>query len=123
MHRTLGRARKQAIGITMLTLEKMSAAASDNLRRKRDEALLLLGYDSLCRRTELLSLKIEDIVHDDRGIPTLIRLRKSKTDQEAVGKVIRITPKTPGAIKNWINVAKISEGFLFGGVKNNGGSI
>lgn len=120
MHRTLGRVGKQALGITMPTLEKMIAKTSADLRGARDRALLLLAYDSLCRRTELVSLKIEDIVHDDRGIPILIRLRKSKTDQEAVGKVIRITPKTQGAIKKWINAAKISAGFLFRGVKNNG---
>lgn len=120
MHRTLGRAGKQALGITMPTLEKMIAKTSEDLRGARDKALLLLAYDSLCRRTELVSLKIEDIVYDDSGIPALINLRKSKTDQEAVGKTIRITMKTQAAIKDWIDNAKITTGFIFRGVKNNG---
>ena len=119
MHRTLGRTGKQALGITIPILEKMISKTSDDLRGKRDKALLLLAYDSLCRRGELVSLKINDIVYDDSGIPVLIHLRKSKTDQEAVGKVIRITMKTQAAIKRWIDGANIAEGFLFRGIKNN----
>ena len=120
MHRTLGRTGKQALGITIPILEKMISKTSDDLRGKRDKALLLLAYDSLCRRGELVSLKINDIVYDDSGIPVLIHLRKSKTDQEAVGKTIRITMKTQAAIKGWIDNAKITTGFIFRGVKNNG---
>jgi len=120
MHRTLGRASKQALGITLPTLEKMIAKTSGDLRGTRDKALLLLAYDSLCRRTELVSLKIEDIVYDYSGTPTLIHLRKSKTDQEAAGKVIRVSIKTQAAIKEWINDAKINSGFIFRGIKNNG---
>ncbi len=61
MHRTLGRYSQQAFGITIQILEKMLVATTDNLRGIRDRALLLLAYDSMCRRSELVSLRIEDI--------------------------------------------------------------
>jgi len=120
MHRTLGRASRQALGITIRILEKMIAKTTNDLRGVRNKALLLLAYDSLCRRTELVSLKIEDIAYDNRSIPILIRLRRSKTDQEATGRVIRITLKTQIAIKEWVDGANIHEGFLFRAISNSG---
>ena len=56
MYRTLGRYSQQAFGITAPILEKMLEATANNLRGYRDRALLLLAYDSMCRRSELVSL-------------------------------------------------------------------
>jgi len=84
MHRTLGRYSEQAFGITAPILEMMMGATANSLRGIRDRALLLLAYDSMCRRSELVSLRICDIhsnnLFDQKQIK--IRLRKSKTDQE-----------------------------------------
>lgn len=120
MHRNLGRLSKQAFGITKPILEKMIGTTKEDLRGLRDAALLMLAYDSLCRRSELTSLRLDDIEWDDDGRPTRIRLRKSKTDQEAIGKSLRLAIKTQEATKKWIEHAEIMEGFLFRGVKNNG---
>jgi len=120
MHRTLGRASKQAFGITAPILEKMLKATSKNLRGVRDRALLLLAYDSMCRRSELVSLRVADIKTDQLENKTQmkVRLRKSKTDQELQGKWLFPTRKTADAIALWINQAKLIEGFLFRGVTN-----
>ena len=61
MYRTLGRYAKQAYGINKPLLNKMVAATDDSLRGIRDRAILLVAYDSLCRRSELVSLEFEDI--------------------------------------------------------------
>lgn len=120
MHRILGRASKQAFGITTPILKKLIGATKEDLRGLRDRALLILAYDSLCRRSELTSLRIDDIEWDDAGLPIRMRLRRSKTDQEAIGKSLRLEANAQTAIRIWINSAKIVEGFLFRGVKNNG---
>jgi len=120
MHRKLGRSSKQALGITMPMLEKMISTAKNDLWGLRDSALILLAYDSLCRRSELVSLRVEDIEYSESSLPRSIRLRRSKTDQEAIGKVIKLTAKTQQAICKWIECSKIEEGFLFRGIKNNG---
>jgi len=115
MHRTLGRASKQAFGITEDILEKMIGIAGNDLRGLRDRALILIAYDSLCRRSELVSLKVSDITASSH-----IRLRKSKTDQEAIGKYIRLNLRTQDFIRAWTGAAKIEDEFLFRGIANNG---
>jgi integrase len=121
MHRSLGRTSKQALGITAQIMEKMILATKNDLHGLRDKALILLAYDSLCRRSELVSIRLDDVECDDTGMPTHIQLRKSKTDQEAIGRVIRISSSTQESIANWIKCLKDKDGFLFRGVGNHGG--
>jgi site-specific recombinase XerD len=61
MHRKIGRASKQAQGITSEILEKLLKATESGNRGARDRALLLIAYDTLCRRSELVALRVEDI--------------------------------------------------------------
>lgn len=120
MHRTLGRISKQAFGITAPILEKMLNATSNNLRGVRDQALLLLAYDSMCRRSELVSLRITDIQIDELENYTQmkVRLRKSKTDQEHQGRWIFLTQRSSDALTLWLNQARLKDGFLFRGINN-----
>jgi len=120
MHRTLGRYSQQAFGITTPILEKMLNATAENLRGVRDRALLLLAYDSMCRRSELVSLKITDIQLEERDskVRMKIRLRKSKTDQELQGRWIFLTQRSADAITLWVNQSKLRDGFLFRGINN-----
>ena len=98
----------------------MLCATADNLRGIRDRALVLLAYDSMCRRSELVSLRVSDIHLDIEGNITQmkIRLRKSKTDQELQGRWIFPTKRSADAITIWINQAKLDDGYLFRGINN-----
>ena len=118
MHRTLGRSSKQAFGITATILEKMLSATSNNLRGVRDQALLLLAYDSMCRRSELVSLKVADINLIENINEMKIRLRKSKTDQELQGRWIFASKRSKEAISAWIEKARLNDGYLFRGINN-----
>jgi site-specific recombinase XerD len=120
MHRTLGRYSQQAFGITAPILEKMLDATPNNLRGIRDRALLLLAYDSMCRRSELVSLRVSDIYlsEEDNSSGMKIRLRRSKTDQELQGRWISPTKRSGEAIIIWINKAKLRDGYLFRGINN-----
>lgn len=120
MHRALGRYSQQAFGITAPILEKMLEASSSNLRGIRDRALLQLAYDSMCRRSELVSLGVADFQMGqiDNQTKTKIRLRKSKTDQELRGRWIFLTKRSADAVALWINNAKLSDGFLFRVINN-----
>ena len=79
MHRKLGRASHQALGVTAEILEKMLNATESNLKGIRDRALLLVAYDSLCRRSELVALRVEDVKRKviNGAENTTILLRKS----------------------------------------------
>lgn len=120
MHRTLGRSCKQAFGITAQILEKMLSVTDNNIRGIRDRALLLLAYDSMCRRSELVSLKVTDISFGDteNASEMKIRLRKSKTDQELQGRWIFISKRSADAITHWLSHEKIMDGFVFRGINN-----
>jgi site-specific recombinase XerD len=120
MHRILGRSCQQAFGITALILEKMLNVTSSNLRGVRDRALLLVAYDSMCRRSELVSLRIRDIQIDEleNYKQMKLRLRKSKTDQELQGRWIFLTRRSANAVSIWLNKAKLKDGFLFRGINN-----
>ena len=98
----------------------MINATESDVRGLRDKALLLLAYDSLCRRSELVSFRLSDVEYGDIGLPLRIKLRRSKTDQEAIGKIIRLSFKTQEAIKAWIEIVRIEDGFLFRGIRNSG---
>ncbi len=120
MHRTLGRYSQQAFGITAPILEKMLNATAYNIRGVRDRALLLLAYDSMCRRSELVSLRITDIQIDELENCTQmkVRLRKSKTDQELQGRWLFLTQRSADALSLWLSQAKLKDGYLFRGINN-----
>lgn len=59
-------------------------------RAIRDNALLLVGFVSAMRKSELLSLNIEDVEVCQDGSGFYITLAKSKTDPEGLGHVFHI---------------------------------
>jgi len=48
------RARRNSVGLTRVLLEQLIAACPDTLAGLRDRAMIALGYDTLCRRSELV---------------------------------------------------------------------
>ncbi len=119
IYRQLGTRFDQAYPITRTLLTRLLAACSDNLHGLRDRALLLVAYDSMRRRSELISLRVEDIEWiPDNGASIL--LRKSKTDQHGCGKWIHLTSETTQALHEWLVAAKINKGFIFRGVRSSG---
>ena len=123
MHRKLGRSSSQALGVTQPILEKLIGVTDDSLKGMRDRALLLLAYDSMCRRSELVSLRIEDFSNlgADKGLH--IRLRKSKTDPNAMGKWLHLSERTQRAIEDWIDASGIKAGFLIRRMTKHGGIL
>jgi site-specific recombinase XerD len=119
MHRKLGRESKQAEGINMRTLHRILANTDKSLICLRDKALLLTAYDGMCRRSELVSLNIEDISYTvDNSIK--IKLRRSKTDQDGLGRWLHLSKESQAAINEWINEAKIQSGKIFRGINKFG---
>jgi site-specific recombinase XerD len=113
MYRTLGRYAKQAYGINKDLLDKMVAATDDSLRGIRDRAILLVAYDSLCRRSELVSLQFENVLITQNDTTVKLKLHSSKTDPHGVGKNLYLSIEAQQALKEWVNKSKISAGKLF----------
>jgi site-specific recombinase XerD len=125
MYRKIGRHQRQAQGINKDMLDQMLAVTEKDLRGERDRALLLVAYDTLCRRSELLSLQISDIstkIFDkNSGTPsTAIFLRKSKTDQDANGKWLRISEAASKALMSFLEHSQLKTGLIFRGIRRGG---
>jgi site-specific recombinase XerD len=115
MYRKLGRFAKQAYSIKKPLLEKMIQATDSSLRGVRDRAILLVAYDTLCRRSELVSLSMEDITFSKNPHEKIIQLtlRKSKTDPEGCGRPLYLSKEAQIAIYEWIKKANINSGEIF----------
>jgi integrase len=119
IERQLGNRFKQAYPITRAVLNKLLVVCSDDLRGKRNRALLLLAYNSMRRRSELVSLRIEDMEYPSENGASIL-LRKSKTDQFGSGHWIHLANETTLAIQDWLEAAGIKEGFLLRGIDAKG---
>lgn len=104
IQRTCGRPQTKAVSIRYSDILRMAAACDCTMIGTRDRALLLLGWCSALRRSELVALDIGDLVFSDRGI--ILTICRSKTDQEGHGQKIAI-PRSDGlcpvaATSQWI---------------------
>ena len=126
VRRLLGVAPKGRKAGTLTADVKAAVAAIDleHLAGVRDRALLLVGFAAGMRRSELVGLDVEDLEAAPEGY--VIRLRSSKTDQEAAGRLVPIVYGTDPAccpvraVRAWTAVAGIDTGPLFRPVNRHG---
>jgi integrase len=121
--RSSGRPQKQAKALLRDDLLAVLDSMCDSLKDARDRALLLIGFAGGFRRSELAGLNVEDIESVRQGI--IIHLKRSKTDQEGVGRKIGIpfgrTRHCPvTAVEQWRTRSGIGEGALFRPVDRHG---
>jgi site-specific recombinase XerD len=88
IRRTHGTAQLGKAPAVVGDLRQMIAALPDSERGLRDRALLLVGFAGAFRRSELVSLDVEDLEFSRSGLA--VTLRRSKTDQEGQGRRIGI---------------------------------
>src|SRR5262249_7133294 len=92
----------------------MSPTAT-SLRALRNRAMILLGFAGAFRRSELVALNVEDLEESPEGM--LVTLRRSKTDQEGLGRRVAI-PRGEiacpvAALRGWLDAARITEEAIF----------
>ena len=119
IRRTLGTKQRQVqplvkddllAALVMIDRQKMPIKAA------RDRALLLVGFASAMRRSELVAVRVEHLTYLANGVE--IFLPTSKTDQEAHGRTVFIphadADRCPvRALTLWMEIAGIDEGFVF----------
>jgi len=91
-------------------------ACMDEVRGKRGRALLLMGFCAALRHSELAALQVEDVEMVREGM--VVNIRKSKTDQDALGRKIAIPWSRQSvcpvqALIQWLDAAKITNGPIF----------
>jgi integrase len=124
IRRTKGMAPAQKTPTLIEDIRAMVDATDAGLIGLRDRALILLGFASACRRSELVGLDVADCAFGRDGLT--ITLRRSKTDQDGLGRKIGI-PLGGNAgtcpvrnLQTWIETAAIAAGPLFRSVNRHG---
>lgn len=92
---------KQAKGMTRPYLDKFLAVQPDNSWGLRNRAMLLLGYELLTRRSELVALTTNDLEILDDGTMRVI-IRRSKADPFGQGRIAFTSQKTANAVQDWL---------------------
>lgn len=126
----LGTAQTHKEPILIEDLRKMMGALSNQEKKNkwlleiRDKAILLLGFAGAFRRSELVSLSILDVNFLREGL--IVSLRKSKTDQEGIGREIAIPYGSNiltcpvRALQDWLQASQINEGAIFRSINRHG---
>ena len=110
--RTKPRRQKQALGLNRDLRDKLLAACPETLLGLRNRAIITVGYDTLCRRSELVSLRLEDLAPLEGGAMSIL-VRRAKNDPFGDGRYGYLTPPTVEILKKWLDVASIKNGWLF----------
>lgn len=119
IRRTLGTKQRQ---VTPLVKDDLLAALvmanqQSAVKAACDRALLLVGFASAMRRSELVAVKVEHITHLHTGME--IFLPCSKTDQDKNGRMVSIPHANDESrcpvrtLVHWLAVSEIKEGFVF----------
>ena len=124
IRRTLGTHQRGKSAMTLELLRKVLASLDPNLRGLRDRAILLTGFAGGMRRSELASIRTENLWRHDHGIT--IFLPSSKTDQEGKGREVDLirgsqSNRTPiskltcpvRSLELWLSAAEIKSGSVF----------
>jgi integrase len=112
IRREKGVAQVKAKGISYADIVKMASLCEPSMIGTRDKAILLIGWASAMRRSEIVALNMGDLEFNERGV--IVCVRRSKTDQDGQGAVIAIPymdgPTCPvEALKKWIGLIEVDE--------------
>jgi integrase len=124
IRRTKGTAPVQKAPKLIDDVRAMIDANDEGLIGARDRALILLGFAGAYRRSELVGLDISDCAFGRDGLT--VTLRRSKVDQEGVGRKIGIpygsNPDTcpVRTIQTWVELGGITTGPLFRSINRHG---
>ncbi len=124
IRRTNGTSQTQKAPAVSADIKVMVSTLSNNLLGIRDRALLLIGFSGAFRRSELVSLDVEDLTFSREGL--IINIRKSKIDQEGNGRKVGIPygsncESCPvRSLQLWLEESGITEGPVFRSVNRHG---
>ena len=119
MHRLRGRRQAQVQGLTWPLRNRLLEAAGDRLIDVRNRALLAVAYDTMLRRSELVSLQVSDLLVEIDESATLL-VRSGKTDPDGRGAMLYLARDTVKLVQQWLETGGFGEGRLFRSVRKDG---
>lgn len=103
---------QQKRGLTHGIRAAIIARCPDTLAGRRDAALISVGYDTLCRSSELAVMRIEHVTFYADGSGSIL-IPRSKADAAGAGRIAHLSPDTTRLLRGWLDDAGIASGPLF----------
>ncbi len=115
--------RKARAATTPIVKALVSTCGDGALIDIRDRAVVLLGFASALRRSELVALEVDDVEFGADG--ARLRIRRSKGDPEGAGETVGVlatgTATCPvAALQMWLRAAGIASGPVFRSLDRHG---
>jgi site-specific recombinase XerD len=117
IRRTHGTAARRVEPAVTDVIRALVDGEDPDLAATRDRALLLVGFAGALRRSELVALDVTDVTDTPDGLK--VSIRRSKTDQEAVGRVVGLPYGSTRATcparawRAWLAASGITDGPAF----------
>jgi len=110
-----GQVPRKKVAATATVLRRLLAPIRDDLRGRRDRALLLVGFAGALRRSELGAIQCQHLERTERGIRLTLPLTKGEqVDAVTVPLPYGDTELCPvHALELWLRAAGIAEGPVF----------
>ncbi|MCE0745068.1 tyrosine-type recombinase/integrase [Acetobacter sicerae] len=118
------RPKKQAVALRLAHVQRLVATCGGDAQGVRDRALLLVGFAAALRRSELVALRMQDLVETEDGLA--LTIRSSKTDQTGEGVTIGVPRGAHAetcpvyAVRAWRVLVRHTAGPLFRKVEARG---
>ena len=112
MSRTVPARQTQARGLVWREIAEFLEFDARHLRDIRDRAPVTVAYDTMCRREELVNLRIEDIADSADGSGS-VPIRRSKTDTAVEGATAYLSPLTMRLVSVWLQASMLKSGPVF----------
>jgi len=103
---------RQARSLGWAEIKQFLETAGKGIRADRERALLCVAYDTMARRSELISLDVEDLTFAAGGTGTAL-IRRSKTDQAGEGAQAYLSRETVRHLQIWLEAGNITERAVF----------
>jgi integrase len=120
MGRSVSARQKQARGLVWAEIAAFLEFEPRGLRDIRDRALVAVAYDTMCRREELVNLRIEDVADSGDGSGSVL-IRRSKTDTAGEGATAYLSPLTMRLVTEWLQASQLKSGPVFARVVGGNG--
>ncbi len=101
----------QAFGVTAELRDRLLAACGDDLLGLRDRVAIAVGFDTLCRRGELVAISVEDMMADENG-RYMVLVRRAKNDPDGAGRTARLSSEASALVRQWLQHTGITSGAL-----------
>lgn len=109
--RAHGRPPRQAFGMNAGLRDRLVGACGEDLLGLRDRALLRVGYDTLCRCSELVALRAEDLTVQPDGTGRIL-VRREKMEAGRAAEAAFVSRGTLAHVEAWLAASGIRSGRL-----------